>query len=82
MFLTEAEFTIKCGILLNIGDVMGVQGPYNTSYTNRLLLYNKLLLNIIKKPLCTKINKYRTIVHQVKCICPGRYQSGAEQCYL
>ena len=28
MFLTEAEFTIKCGILLNIGDVMGVQGPF------------------------------------------------------
>ena len=27
MFLTEAELTYKCGILLNIGDVMGVQGP-------------------------------------------------------
>ena len=27
MFLTEAELTYNCGILLNIGDVMGVQGP-------------------------------------------------------
>ena len=44
MFLTEAELTYKCGILLNIGDVMGVQGPYIDNV--------KLLQDLIKNVPC------------------------------